>query len=554
MTVAWLMYSLLISLLLAPAAWLLDRGVHRLRLPTRWVWLGGLALSLALPVEQFLPEVEGTPAGTPAELATLEASNGPGVAPGEVGGREDSPSAGFLALLQRGRQALDQAVASGMTLFPEGPTVERWIGAVWGVASGSFALVLLSSMVRLRVRVRDWPRETLRGRAVRVAPDFGPATVGPFRPAIVVPRWARELAHDELELVLVHEEEHARSRDPLLRFAGLLPLIAFPWNPMIWWQLKKMGEAVEIDCDRRVLRRGVTTRRYGNLLLAIGSRSSRDLLPVPGMSGSPSLLERRLGAMTRMRRWTAIPGSLAMALVAAGLILAACGTEAPPTNQEEVNSEAATPVGLLGIRVDRDGTIHVNGETHPITAVSDLASARDTASDDRLVVSIEADPDVPYRVISDLKDELTDAGIVRVVFASTDASALPSSQNTVEGAVDRGLALALPEGNEGRGIEVDGRNVLHLEVQPSGAVEVRRGVSPQFQQFRLRDVDDIWREEVARSPNLIAALKTHPEAPFSSTLQVLDALYAANATRISLQTLESDTSAPADSGGDESNG
>lgn len=258
--------------------------------------------------------------------------------------------------------------------------------------------------------------------------------------------------------------------------------------------------------------------------------------------------------MTRMRRWTAIPGSLAMTLVAAGLILAACGTEAPPTIQEEVDSEAATPVGLLSIRVDQIGTIRVNGETHPISVVSDLASARDTASDDRLVVSIEADPDVPYRVISDLKDELTDAGIVRVVFASTDASALPSSQNTVEAAVDRGLALALPEGNERRGIEVDGRNVLHLEVQPSGVVEVRRGVSPQFQRIRPRDIEDLWRRVVADNPNLIAAVKTNPEAPFILTLQVLDALYAANATRISLQTLENDASAPADSEGDEPDG
>jgi biopolymer transport protein ExbD len=43
---------------------------------------------------------------------------------------------------------------------------------------------------------------------------------------------------------------------------------------------------------------------------------------------------------------------------------------------------------------------------------------------------------------------------------------------------------------------------------------------------------------VASNPNLIAAVKTHPDAPYRMMVEVLDALKLANAERISLQILE----------------
>ncbi len=69
-------------------------------------------------------------------------------------------------------------------------------------------------------------------------------------------------------------------------------------------------------------------------------------------------------------------------------------------------------------------------------------------------------------------------------------------------------------------------------------MEVKRGESPQVQQVRPDDVEDIWRQEVAANPNLIAAVKTHPQAPYENMVDVLDALHQAGAERISLQLLE----------------
>ena len=101
---------------------------------------------------------------------------------------------------------------------------------------------------------------------------------------------------------------------------------------------------------------------------------------------------------------------------------------------------------------------------------------------------------------------------------------------------DKGLAIVLPE--ESSEVEVSQNNILHLIIQPTGIVDVKRGESQQIQQMRPEEVEGLWRQEITGNPNLIAAVKTHPEASYEYMVDVLDALHAANAERISLQVLE----------------
>lgn len=101
---------------------------------------------------------------------------------------------------------------------------------------------------------------------------------------------------------------------------------------------------------------------------------------------------------------------------------------------------------------------------------------------------------------------------------------------------DKGLAIVLPEQQEQ--VEVSQRNILHLVIQPTGVVDVKRGESQQVQQMRAQEIEGLWRQEVAANPNLIAAVKTHPDAPYKFMVDVLDALHSASAERISLQILE----------------
>ena len=101
---------------------------------------------------------------------------------------------------------------------------------------------------------------------------------------------------------------------------------------------------------------------------------------------------------------------------------------------------------------------------------------------------------------------------------------------------NKGLGIVLPE--EGRELEVNQRNILHIIVQPSGLVELKRGESTPVQIVSANAIEAIWRQEVAENPNLIAAVKTHPEASYKFMIDVLDALHMAGAKLISLQPLE----------------
>jgi biopolymer transport protein ExbD len=101
---------------------------------------------------------------------------------------------------------------------------------------------------------------------------------------------------------------------------------------------------------------------------------------------------------------------------------------------------------------------------------------------------------------------------------------------------DKGLAIVLPESGETQ--EVSQKNILHIIVSTTGAVTIRRGESQQEQVVRPDDVEAIWRQDVAQNENLIAAVKTDPEAPYRFMVDVLDALQSAGAERISLQILE----------------
>jgi biopolymer transport protein ExbD len=101
---------------------------------------------------------------------------------------------------------------------------------------------------------------------------------------------------------------------------------------------------------------------------------------------------------------------------------------------------------------------------------------------------------------------------------------------------ERGLSIVLPEAeNE---VEVSPKNILFLMVQPSGIVQIQRGENPQLQEVRASDVSGIWRQELANNPNLIAAVKTAPNAPYRFMIDVLDQLQTAGADKISLQVLE----------------
>jgi|SRR5690606_22881939 len=101
---------------------------------------------------------------------------------------------------------------------------------------------------------------------------------------------------------------------------------------------------------------------------------------------------------------------------------------------------------------------------------------------------------------------------------------------------EKGLSIVLPEPQET--VEVSQKNILHMVVRADGIVEVKRGESPSVQPVSASEIETIWRLEYAQNENLIAAVKTYPDAPYRNMVAVLDQLHKAGAERISLQMME----------------
>ena len=70
-------------------------------------------------------------------------------------------------------------------------------------------------------------------------------------------------------------------------------LVLAPWNVALWWQLRRLGLAIEVDCDHRVVAALGDAPTYGELLFKIAEARSRGPRMQPGFLGE-GMLEQRL--------------------------------------------------------------------------------------------------------------------------------------------------------------------------------------------------------------------------------------------------------------------
>ena len=168
------------------------------------------------------------------------------------------------------------------------------LALTWGTLSIIATLFLTAMYLQFRRIRRRWPIGTLEGVRVRIAPDGGPVVIGLWHPQIVIPQWLLGRSTDEQRAVLAHEQEHIRARDHWILAAACGAVALVPWCPWVWWMVSRLRLAIELDCDARVMRRGVAPQTYGSLLIDVAERGSGLPVRVLALADTGSHLKRRL--------------------------------------------------------------------------------------------------------------------------------------------------------------------------------------------------------------------------------------------------------------------
>lgn len=243
---AWLLCTIALALLLlAAGAWRIEPALQRrgqARNRTRWLWLAVMAASVIVP----LPWLPGVLASLPAELSQLKL--------------------GWLML------------SSGMLMLLA-------LRSVW----------LLSHQ-------RRWQKTTLLGTPVFLSGGIGPCVAGLLRPRIVMPVWLRLIPAPQQALLLAHEQCRIQARDPQLLALAYALIVIMPWNVPLWWQLRRLRFAIEVDCDARMLAQGHAPREYATVLRRHGQYDSGLTGASPLVLNDPLALRRRRRIMARFPR------------------------------------------------------------------------------------------------------------------------------------------------------------------------------------------------------------------------------------------------------------
>lgn len=306
MIALWMVYSILVSAAVGIAAATIERGGSTRR--RRWAWVAAVILSVAIPAWMVVRSRTPNPTGTPTSLSLTSSIIG-----------ESS-----TVLSARIANLLASAPTEPLSRY-DTPFVVVWsTGAVLAVVLYGLATWSLAR------RRRAWRSATMNGQRVLVTDAVGPAVVGALRPEIVVPEWSLGLPEEQRALMIEHERQHVRARDPLILHAAAFVAMLMPWNVAIWWLNRRLRVAVELDCDARVLARGHDAHTYGTLLLNVCSRRHRvGAVLAPALFERTSSLTKRVLAMNPQRSRFPRSRFTFGAAVAAAIIAVACEMPSP---------------------------------------------------------------------------------------------------------------------------------------------------------------------------------------------------------------------------------
>ncbi len=346
----WMLYLTAVAAAFCVAGVLAERGLRQLGRPVRWVWASVMAATVLLP------------------LAVARASGG------DVVARSIGEGAGAPVDV-----IMEPVVWSRIPSHLGSSAVDGVLLGVWIAASLIMLGTLLLSVWVLRRSERSWRRATVAGHSVLVSADFGPAVLGALRPRIVLPSWVLEWDESQQRLIMLHEREHVRAGDSRLLLGSLVLLTLVPWCLPAWWQFHRLRQAMETDCDARLLAARAHPREYASVLLAVARRRTRRVLAVSALAPTSAELERRIHLIITGNRGRS--SRRGVGFLTAGVVVA-LGLWGVPAPAALPNVAFAGTLGNTGASAPAAA-----GEALPDWVLPD-GSLPETPSDERLAAEI----------------------------------------------------------------------------------------------------------------------------------------------------------------------
>ncbi|PCE26941.1 hypothetical protein BWP39_09130 [Paraburkholderia acidicola] len=317
----WMIYAVSVSAVLSAAAFIAEHSARQRQSSSRWFWLLAIAASLAIPAAMTSVSIEipvGLRPSVPQNVIALHEITSTHLSPAVWIENHDGDSSTFRLAQFHAKDA-------------------------WYTVSVLMILVLLITATNLQWRKRQWTAASVCGVSVYLSADVGPAVVGLLRPRIVLPVWLLDSPPEQQAAVIAHETSHIDARDPMLLTIALCLIALMPWNLPLWWQLRRLRCAIEVDCDARVLKAGHKVAVYGETLIAVGERQSRYIGSVAGMSESRSFLERRLKLMLRKPAKRKVLVAVLLGCMSITLVTLAAQVS-PPIMNDASNEHTQVPI------------------------------------------------------------------------------------------------------------------------------------------------------------------------------------------------------------------
>lgn len=300
MIAAWISFSIVTGCAFTLAAIAADRVAAIGRRPRRFIWLTAMVVTTCWPAITLARSV----------LFPVRDSSGGGLVP------------------VSGVHRFSTIIVSA-PMWNVSPYWSAVLVLGWGVITTWLLARLVFAIRYIRRSQATWRSLEIEGMSVRIAGDAGPAVIGLWTMDVVLPEWILAISQPDRALILRHEAEHRKARDPYLLHIATLITALFPWNPALWFQARRLRITIEIDCDARVLQSHPRWRDYALLLLTIAQRQAgRAQQFAPALSEPTSNLERRITAMRSQPTFSPFR-SVSLSVAAIATFVLACAVEKP---------------------------------------------------------------------------------------------------------------------------------------------------------------------------------------------------------------------------------